>query len=164
MKMIDEIRRENLAAIRDECGSVVALANKLNRQESQISQWLNGSANSATGKPRGMRASTARWIESECNKVKGWLDIDHSEKEKASQMQLRITPLEQELLRDFDLILEDDKKLLIIEIKRLANIARAYRDKFENELLPKATGDPPPKKRPRGQPGLRQDAKKLIRA
>lgn len=53
-----------------------ALADALDRSESQVSQWKNGAANSATGKPRGMRSDTARYIETITKKPEGWLDQD----------------------------------------------------------------------------------------
>lgn len=79
MKFIDDIRRDNLRNLENEFGSLGALANHLERSESQISQWINGSINSGNNKPRGMRASTARWIEAKCRRPDGWLDIDHSQ-------------------------------------------------------------------------------------
>lgn len=79
MKMIDDIRRENIATLVTDFGGVLQLANRLERSESQVSQWLNGSAHSATGRRRGMRPETARYIEEKCNKVPGWLDIDHNQ-------------------------------------------------------------------------------------
>lgn len=78
MKDIDEIRRENLATLVGELGSVTALAKRAGRSDSQISQLLNGSANSKTGKPRGMRKETARMLESAAGKPAGWLDVDHA--------------------------------------------------------------------------------------
>jgi SOS-response transcriptional repressor LexA len=78
MKPIDEIRRENLAQLRIEFGSLRALATKLDRDESQVSQWMQGSKNSGTGKPRGMRSETARYIEQCTGKKNGWMDADHS--------------------------------------------------------------------------------------
>lgn len=78
MKMIDDIRRENLVKLRDDYGSLAALAAHLERSESQVSQWINASINSGTGKPRHMRTSTARWIEQTCSKPAGWMDTDHS--------------------------------------------------------------------------------------
>lgn len=77
MKDIDAVRRENLARLVQELGSVVAVAKLMDRSESQISQLLNGSANSKTGKPRGMRKDTARRIEHVTGKSPGWLDTDH---------------------------------------------------------------------------------------
>ncbi|UIX80942.1 hypothetical protein [Xylella fastidiosa] len=78
MKLIDDIRRENLAKLAEELGSITALAKQLDRSDSQVSQWIHGSAHSATGKPRGMRTDTARFVEIQCGKPLGWLDIDHS--------------------------------------------------------------------------------------
>lgn len=77
MKMIDELRAENLARLAHELGSVAALATRLSRSESQVSQWINRSINSGTGKPRSMRSVTARWIEDIMVKPRGWLDTDH---------------------------------------------------------------------------------------
>lgn len=77
MKLLDEIRRENMAVLRDQFGSVIALANRLEKSESQVSQWINGSTHSATGKQRGMRSDSARYVELRCDKPAGWLDIYH---------------------------------------------------------------------------------------
>jgi|GEM_PF-1909506 len=78
MKLIDDIRRENLAHLREELGGLRPLAQKTERNDSQVSQWIQGSKNSGTGKPRGMRSDTARFIESKCGKPSGWLDADHA--------------------------------------------------------------------------------------
>ncbi|MDS9990128.1 helix-turn-helix domain-containing protein [Xylella fastidiosa] len=83
VKLIDDIRRENLAKLAEELGSITALAKQLDRSDSQVSQWIHGSAHSATGKPRGMRTDTARFVEIQCGKPLGWLDVDHSS-EKSS--------------------------------------------------------------------------------
>jgi hypothetical protein len=63
MKSIDDIRRENLQVLERQFGSLRGLADVLDRSESQVSQWKNGAVNSGTGKPRGMRTETARFIE-----------------------------------------------------------------------------------------------------
>ncbi len=78
MKSIDDIRRENLQALERRFGSLKALSDALERSESQVSQWKNGAANSGTGKPRGMRTDTARYIEEKTLVAAGWLDQDHS--------------------------------------------------------------------------------------
>ncbi len=78
MKSIDDIRRENLQALERQFGSLKNLADALERSESQVSQWKNGAINSATGKPRGMRTETARFIEEKSGVRPGWLDTDHS--------------------------------------------------------------------------------------
>lgn len=77
MKLIDDIRRDNMTALREEHGGTAALAKQLDRSESQVSQWILGSAHSATGKKRGMRPDTARYIEKKCGKPVGWLDVEH---------------------------------------------------------------------------------------
>lgn len=79
MKMIDDIRAENMRRLATEAGGNTQLAERLKRSESQISQWINRSTNYGTGKPRGMRSGTARWIESQLNKPQGWLDRDHQD-------------------------------------------------------------------------------------
>lgn len=78
MKLIDDLRRENLSILRREFGGLKQLSEKLDREDSQVSQWILGSKNSGTGKPRGMRSDTARFIELKCGKTEGWLDQDHS--------------------------------------------------------------------------------------
>ena len=78
MKLIDDIRRENLAHLREELGGLRPLAQRTERNDSQVSQWIQGSKNSGTGKPRGKRSDTARFIESKCGKSQGWLDTDHT--------------------------------------------------------------------------------------
>lgn len=74
MKSIDDIRRENLALLRKEVGSSRGLAARLDRDESQVGQWMHGALNSGTGKPRGMRSDTARYIEKCMGKPDGWMD------------------------------------------------------------------------------------------
>ncbi|EWS78367.1 helix-turn-helix domain-containing protein [Xylella taiwanensis] len=78
MKLIDDICRENLVELAEQLGSITALAKRLDRSDSQVNQWVHGATYSATGKPHGMGADTARFIEIQCGKPLGWLDIDHS--------------------------------------------------------------------------------------
>jgi hypothetical protein len=78
MKMIEDIRAENMRLLSTEVGGNTQLAERLKRSESQVSQWINRSKNFGTGKPRGMRSGTARWIESQLEKPLGWLDQEHS--------------------------------------------------------------------------------------
>lgn len=77
MKLIDDIRRDNIALLVDEFGSLISLANRLEKDSSQVSQWLHGSAHSVTGKKRGLRSASARYIEEKCGKPTGWLDVPH---------------------------------------------------------------------------------------
>jgi transcriptional regulator with XRE-family HTH domain len=63
MPTIDEIRRINLAALIASAGGNKQFSDRVGVSESQLSQWVNGSSNSATGRPRGMRTETAQRIE-----------------------------------------------------------------------------------------------------
>lgn len=77
MITIETIHRENLQALALEFGGVAAVAAKIGCSASQYSQWMNGSENSGTGKPRGMRPSSARRIELATGKPVGWMDQPH---------------------------------------------------------------------------------------
>lgn len=79
MKTMNQIHRENLQALVDEFESVTVVAGKIGCSDSQYSQWLNGSTNSGTGKPRGLGAKSARRIEVACGKPIGWMDREHQE-------------------------------------------------------------------------------------
>lgn len=74
---INELRRKNLRKLAEEVGGVGKLAELVNRDQSQISQWINGSIIAATGKPRGVRSSTLRDVEIAIGKPLNWLDQDH---------------------------------------------------------------------------------------
>jgi SOS-response transcriptional repressor LexA len=85
MKTIDEIRRQNLAILVAGCSGVTQLAARAQKSASQISQWLNGSAHSGTGKARGMRSSSCRELERACGKEAGWMEVDHQERQYGGQ-------------------------------------------------------------------------------
>lgn len=76
---IDEIRRQNLGQLISSYGSLTAFAAAIERSESQVSQWVNASINSGTGKPRGMRSDSCRHIEKMTGKPSGWMDRSHEE-------------------------------------------------------------------------------------
>lgn len=76
MKFIDDIRRERLGALAKSLGGVTSLARALERSDAQVSQWIRGAAHSTTGRKRGMKSETARWIEATTGMPEGWLDSD----------------------------------------------------------------------------------------
>lgn len=78
MATVDQVRRDNLALLFKEFGSWKALADAVGVSESQLSQWANGSADSKTGKPRGMRPESCRRIEAATKKPPGWMDAEHA--------------------------------------------------------------------------------------
>lgn len=78
MVTINEIRRRNLASLKEKYGSWRSLADAFGVSESQLSQWVNASADSRTGRPRGMRDSTCRKLEQAIGLKQGWLDLSHA--------------------------------------------------------------------------------------
>lgn len=88
MKTIDQIHRERLIMLRDECGGVGKLAARIEKQDSQVSQWINASINSGTGKSRGVSSDICRYIEEKFSKPIGWMDSDPSKTDATALMQL----------------------------------------------------------------------------
>jgi hypothetical protein len=76
MKTIDQIRRERLQLLRHDFGGVGKLAEQLGKSSSQVSQWLNASAHSETGRSRVIADDSAREIEEKCGRPVGWMDTD----------------------------------------------------------------------------------------
>lgn len=77
MSTLEETRRANLVILRNEEGSNKALADKIGISEAQLSQWIKASPDSKTGRPRGMKAESARRIERAAGREEGWLDVPH---------------------------------------------------------------------------------------
>ena len=78
MATVEENRRINLRQLVKDAGGNVKLAEATGYSEAQISQWLNASKDSRTGKPRGMRPETCRRIEAAMRKEPGWMDTEHA--------------------------------------------------------------------------------------
>lgn len=76
MKTCHEVRKEQLAALVKERGGVKAIADLIDKSDTQVRQWLNASKDSRTGKPRGISDDAARFIEEKAGKEVGWLDND----------------------------------------------------------------------------------------
>ena len=79
MEPVEEIRRENLAALVAAYGSQRLLADAIKKAPAQISQWITRAPNSGTGKPRVVSSEAAREIEARLGKDRGWMDHRHSE-------------------------------------------------------------------------------------
>jgi hypothetical protein len=82
MATLEENRRRNLRALAKEAGSSSALAKLAEVSEAQISQWINASKDSRTGKPRGMRPETCRHFEKVTGKPEGWMDAEHPDSDR----------------------------------------------------------------------------------
>ena len=74
MKTIEETYRERLLMLSKEYGGQTELSKRIDKSPAQISQWINGSADSKTGKARSMKSDTAREIEVSLNLPHGWFD------------------------------------------------------------------------------------------
>ena len=74
MKTIEETYRERLKMLINEFRGQAKLSEVINKSPAQISQWLNGSPDSKTGKPRSLKSETAREIEEATGKPRAWFD------------------------------------------------------------------------------------------
>ncbi len=74
MKTIEETYRERLVMLSKQHGGQTGLSKLIDKSPAQISQWINGSADSKTGKARSMKSDTAREIEIALNLPRGWMD------------------------------------------------------------------------------------------
>ncbi|SDY38015.1 LexA family transcriptional regulator [Nitrosomonas sp. Nm58] len=85
METINKIRIARLNILIEEAGGLTRFAEKIGKHQSQVSQWVNESPDSATGKPRAMSSRSARDIEEICRKPRGWMDqpIEHIHKSSA---------------------------------------------------------------------------------
>ena len=77
MKVIEEIRLENLRSLIEKTGGVTRFADLCGKQQAQISQLLNRAPDSKTGKPKAIGSAQAREFETAAKKEIGWLDNDH---------------------------------------------------------------------------------------
>lgn len=74
MKTIEETYRERLLMLSKQYGGQTGLSKRIDKSPAQISQWVNGSADSKTGKARSMKSDTAREIEGVLGLPRGWFD------------------------------------------------------------------------------------------
>lgn len=81
---IDQIRRTNLAALIAANGGQASLAARISKSPAQISQWINQSKDSTSGKPRVMSTATAREIEKAYPLRPGWMDASHEPRDPIS--------------------------------------------------------------------------------
>lgn len=79
MPTIEEIRHANLLALIKEAGTIQALADKVGRSHSQLSQLKNQTKHSTTGARRTVGRDLARELEAKCGKPDGWFDQAHGD-------------------------------------------------------------------------------------
>ena len=78
MATAKEIRRENLKVLVERFGSMKSLNERLGRKDNTLTQILNASIHSETGKKKQMGDRLARSIEQTLSLGDGWMDADHS--------------------------------------------------------------------------------------
>jgi hypothetical protein len=74
LKTAQEAYRIKLQLLAKEAGGVGKFAAMIGKSPAQVSQWINGSKDSKTGKPRSIRPESLRLIEDALGKPAGWLD------------------------------------------------------------------------------------------
>lgn len=130
METIDAIHRQRLALLIKEAGSQTKLAAKIGKSPNQISQWLNGSKDSKTGKPRAMDRTTAREFERACGKPAGWMDqpIGAPSPVAANEPSVFevLTEEEREMLEDYRVLIDEDREEIRMIVAERARKARAY--------------------------------------
>lgn len=74
MDTVEEIRRRKLVELIAHYGTQASFAEVIGKAPAQVSQWVNASRNSGTGKPRALSSNGAREIEALTGKPIGWMD------------------------------------------------------------------------------------------
>ena len=121
---IDQIRRDNINRLEKSFGGGAALAKMVKMSDAQYYNLRNGAKDSKTGRPRGMRRSTAQRFEIACGKPPGWMDADHSRDDykdlsgkvveiRADHQTESLTDEELLLVNGFRIARDSSKKLMI---------------------------------------------------
>lgn len=74
MKTIAETYRDRLQLLIQQYDSQIAFAEAINKNSSQVSQWVNASPDSKTGTPRSLTEKSARRIEQILDLPRAWMD------------------------------------------------------------------------------------------
>lgn len=77
MKLVTQLRLENLERLVREMGTLEKVAEAAETSGVYLSQLRRGALDLKTGKPRQMGHGMARRLESGCGKTVGWMDVDH---------------------------------------------------------------------------------------
>ena len=74
LKTIEDVRLERLHLLRNKLGSVSVIFDQTGIYYAQVSQWINQSVDSKTGKPRTISSASARSIEVKLGIESDWFD------------------------------------------------------------------------------------------
>lgn len=133
VQTIEAVNRERLALLIKEAGSQRALSEKTGKSPAQISQWLNASKDSKSGKPRAMDSATRRELERKCGKPEGWMDHAISGEpvepaQGAPSPPISLPPEYRQLLIDLEDLLPRERSKWIDSIHQAAEYAREIRE------------------------------------
>lgn len=78
-----ELRRANLRTLVAERGGQRELADLVGVAPAQISQWATAARDAKTGTPRTISDESARRLEAQCGKPRGWMDHTHGHTQPA---------------------------------------------------------------------------------
>lgn len=78
MRTVEEVRQQRLLKLIEDAGSIQAVAEKMSKSHSQISQLKTMAPHSTTGKPRVIGSDLAREFETKFDKEVGWMDHEPS--------------------------------------------------------------------------------------
>lgn len=169
METVEENRRQRLWLLEKEFGSQVALAERIQKSPSQVSQWKNASKYSDSDKRRVMDRTTARHIEKMTGKPLGWMDQPIGTNQETSESQLGSRPTLSENIspeaRDLITAIERldrtlDKKEVLKAITLLANNLTHAKKPFRLAVETKDFAGKPPKTTEAS--GKTKDAKKPV--
>ncbi|MDB5975188.1 MAG: hypothetical protein JWR07_1948 [Nevskia sp.] len=137
---IDQIYRDNLRLLVKEAKTQDALAELIGKSPAQISQWINASKDSKTGKPRAMSRGVARSVEKAMGKPEGWMDVPHPDAGKPIKGAFldELTDEHLALLADFNVLLDDDKHALMEQAALMAAKTKKLRAEILARYSPKA--------------------------
>jgi transcriptional regulator with XRE-family HTH domain len=129
----ENINRGRLALLIKEAGSQAKLAERIGKAPAQISQWLNASKDSKTGKPRAMDRDTRRELERKCGKPEGWMDQPLPPGENrapavgAPAPAVELKPEYLQLLADLETLLPRERSRWMDQIHQAAEYVREIR-------------------------------------
>lgn len=129
MRTIDEVRVARLELLIAEHGSLQAVAERMGKSHSQMSQLRTMASHSTTGKPRVIGNDLAREFEEKFSKPRGWMDNDPSfdlPESNTPAVDL-LDSAQTKVLQDLSDLLPEDAEQFRTAISDLADKMRRHR-------------------------------------
>jgi hypothetical protein len=122
MRTVEEIRTARLAQLIEEAGSVQAVAERMEKSLSQISQLKTMAAHSTSGRPRVIGSDLAREFEEKFAKPRGWMDNDPAKDAPAPRLPFAdLGPFEAQLITLYRRLSADQQHDVLVEVNKLAD-------------------------------------------